>query len=187
MTDMTNKPLTVRGVGSYLRREVFTLPNLITLTRIYCVYRMVAEPEETVQVFFFAFFAWVSDGLDGLIAKTFSWCSRLGATLDQWADWSLGIALIYTIFAAEQFKLNWYNMPLMWLITGYLIYRIKYWRAETTDVAKLKTFVQFVGGLVILGGHAFELDWIVIVGYIIVTYSLRLMWMSLRSYHIQGK
>ncbi|MSU73602.1 CDP-alcohol phosphatidyltransferase family protein [Candidatus Kaiserbacteria bacterium] len=172
---------------AYLRREFFTLPNFVTLARVYCVYKMVVEPDDLIQVFIFAFIAWITDGLDGLIARTFNMCSELGAHLDQYADWGLGSALLYTIFNAEHFTLTWYNAPLLTLISLYLVLRMRYLSVETTQVAKVKTFVQFLGGIVILGGHASGVDVILITGYVIVAGSLPLMYKSLQSYSSPSK
>ena len=187
MSDTTKKPLTASGVRSYIRQEVLTWPNLITSGRFACVIGMFANPNEPMTVLVLAIIAWVSDGVDGYVAKRFGWCTQLGARLDQYADWSFGVALLYTIFNAEHFTLTWYNTPLLWLISLYLLLRMKYWTADTTNVAKLKTFVQFAGGLVILGGHAWELDGLRIVGYAIITCSLPLMFKSLQSYEAQYK
>jgi cardiolipin synthase len=148
---------------------------------------MLAEPNRPVLVLVLAFLAWLSDGVDGYIAKTYGWSTKLGARLDQYADWSFGVALLYTIFVAEDFTLTWYNTPLMFLIGLYLLLRMRYLATETTEVAKLKTFVQFLGGIVILSGHAFVSSVLLVIGYLIVASSLPLMYRSLRSYRYQGK
>ncbi|OGG49829.1 hypothetical protein A3C18_00885 [Candidatus Kaiserbacteria bacterium RIFCSPHIGHO2_02_FULL_54_11b] len=185
MSDMTKTPPTVRGVRAYMQREVLTLPNFITMMRICCVVGMFAEAKRPVLVLVLAFAAWLSDGVDGFVAKKFGSCTKLGARLDQYADWSFGVALLYTIFVAEHF--TWYNAPLLLLIGGYLLLRMRYLAVETTEVAKLKTFVQFLGGVVILGGHAFETGLLLVIGYLIVGSSLPLMFKSLRSYGSQEK
>jgi cardiolipin synthase (CMP-forming) len=71
------------------------LPNLICLLRIALVWPIVASiarAQYTVTLVLF-FVAAASDGLDGFLAKRFSWTSELGKWLDPIADKLLLIAV----------------------------------------------------------------------------------------------
>ena len=177
MLDTTHKP---PCEASYFQREVLKWPNLITAGRIVLTVGMFYFAGNPKLIFWLAFAAWVSDGVDGWLAKTFGWCTRFGARFDQWADWLFGFALLYALCVAE--PLTRYNTPLVLSIAGYLIARIWYLEEDTTDVAKRKTFMQFFGAVVILAGHAWSAEIIRIIGYGIIVSSLPLMYWSLQSY-----
>jgi len=184
MSDSTKRPL-VHCEASYWRREVLTLPNLITLFRAGCACWMLAEPYTPLQVAILAFLGWASDGIDGWVAKTFGMTSRFGARLDQYVDWLFGAAMLYAIYVAE--PPTWYGIGIIWLISLYLLLRMRYYNADTPEVAKLKTFLQFSGGVVILIGDAGGIGFITGIGYVIIILSLPLLVLCLRAYHLQSK
>lgn len=185
MSDLTKQRPTTKG-AAYFSREVLTIPNAVTLLRVLCVIGMFAWRGESDVVFTLAMLAWVSDGIDGYLAKTFGWCTKFGARFDQYADWVFGVALLYAVFVEERFTLTLYNSPLLGLIVLYLLLRMRYYRAKTIEVAKRKTFIQFLGALTILAGHAFDLEWLRVVGYVILYLSLPLMYISWRGYALQN-
>lgn len=78
------------------------LPNAISLLRIVLVlpvaYLVVSENYAAAIYLFFV--AGISDGLDGFLAKTFGWRSRLGALLDPVADKLLLIASFAALYVA---------------------------------------------------------------------------------------
>ena len=131
MLDTTHKP---PCEASYFQREVLKWPNLITAGRIVLTVGMFYFAGNPKLIFWLAFAAWVSDGVDGWLAKTFGWCTRFGARFDQWADWLFGFALLYALCVAE--PLTRYNTPLVLSIAGYLIARIWYLEEDTTGRCK---------------------------------------------------
>lgn len=180
MSDMTRKPSTLHSVKAYVTHQILTIPNVVTTVRLVCAVLILIGPEEHLRVFVLAFVGWVSDLLDGFIAKTFGWSSEFGKRYDQYTDWSFGIALMYGIFVAG--GLEWYNVPLILFIGGYLTMRLGKPTIETSEAAKVKTFLQFTGGVAILAAHAFEWTALLVAGYVLVWISLPHMARSVRDY-----
>lgn len=166
-----------------IRTEGPTWPNLITVIRFVLVIGMFVTAGRPATVFWLAFVAWVTDWVDGFLAKRLNQCTRLGARLDQWTDWLFGFALLYAVYRAE--PLVWYNILLASSIIVYLIARMWYLSEDTTDVAKWKTFMQFFGAVVVLAAHAWDMETIRLIGYGIIVASLPLMYGSLQSYRTQ--
>lgn len=126
----------------------------------------------------------MSDALDGYVAKKFGWSSTFGKRYDQYADWFFGIGILYAIYCAE--GLTWYawpwNVALLTMIGGYLVIRTTMPGVDTNGAARLKTLIQFTGGVTILGSYALEWDGAHAIGYIIVWISVILMAKSLWNY-----
>jgi len=76
------------------------IPNVITIIRLMLVPPVAwAILTEGYHLAFWLFFlAGFSDGVDGFLARQFSWQSRLGATLDPLADKLLMIVSFYCLF-----------------------------------------------------------------------------------------
>jgi cardiolipin synthase len=76
------------------------IPNVITIIRLMLVPPVAwAILSEAYHLAFWLFFlAGFSDGVDGFLARQFSWQSRLGATLDPLADKLLMIVSFYCLF-----------------------------------------------------------------------------------------
>lgn len=93
------------------------LPNLLSLLRLGCVPLLVALVHHDREAVFFGgvVAAWITDGLDGWLARRFGWVSRLGAVLDSIADVSLIVAILYGI---SRFH------PLVFLDHGVLLWAI---------------------------------------------------------------
>ena len=85
------------------------LPNLICLVRIALIWPIVAALNAGAMPLALALFvaAAVSDGLDGYLAKRFSWTSELGKFLDPMAD----KLLLITVFVASA----WLGLVPWWL------------------------------------------------------------------------
>jgi cardiolipin synthase len=137
------------------------LPNAI------CVLRMLlAAPvavalvrgEYLLTVVLFAIAA-LSDGLDGWLAKTFGWTSRLGKILDPIAD----KLLLVTVFVA----LVWVGRVPLWLgaavvvrdlviVGGAIAYHwlIGWIEGHPTHVSKLNTVVQILFVLAVIASAA---------------------------------
>ncbi len=198
MSDMTKKPLTLDGVMAYVRHEVLTWPNLFTFIRFWCAVGMFVLSGHSVIVFWLALFGALSDVIDGWLAKRFGLGTDFGKRFDQYMDWWFGFALVYTICVAG--GLAWdvwpYNGELFVLIVGYLVVRTLFLKAETLWVAKVKTGMQFVGGVVILAGFAglhltfgdYVIEYtvrsidLINAGYLLVWSSTSVMAISLRDY-----
>ena len=75
------------------------LPNLLSLIRLGCVPYLVLLANQESEALLFGLFvaAWITDGLDGWLARRFAWVSRLGAVLDSVADITLIVAILYGI------------------------------------------------------------------------------------------
>ena len=192
------RPLTRKRVGAYFRQQILTIPNAVTLGRLFCALGMFVWSRELLVVFWLALVGGISDIIDGSLAKYFGWGTLFGKRFDQYTDWLFGIALLYTIYlAGEGLRLyEWpYNAELLVLIGGYLIWRLKFPKVETTFMAKIKTAMQFAGGIVILAGHAHVPEWfleengyddfLLTFGYLLVWASVGLMFLSGWEYRKQ--
>ena len=134
------------------------IPNLLCLIRIALIWPIVtalaARNMPTALALFAA--AAVSDGLDGYLAKRFSWTSELGKILDPLAD----KLLLITVFV----QAAWLELIPWWLTAavvardvmiglGALIYRLWFGpvRGRPTMLSKINTALQLAYvGLVML-------------------------------------
>lgn len=93
------------------------LPNLLSLLRLGCVPYLVLLANQEHEALFFGLVvaAWITDGLDGWLARRFAWVSRLGAVLDSVADITLIVAILYGIYRFH---------PLVFLDHGALLWAI---------------------------------------------------------------
>lgn len=192
------RPLTRKRVKAYFRLQVLTIPNAVTLVRFFCALGMFIWPHDLFAVFWLAFIGGVSDILDGWLAKAFGWGTLFGKRFDQYTDWFFGFALLYTIYLAEK-GLKWdgwpYNWELLILIGGYLLWRVRFPKVETTLMAKVKTAMQFAGGVIVLAGHAHVPKWflekdgydelLLTSGYLMLWASVGLMFLSGWEYRKQ--
>ena len=190
--------LTRKRVETYIRLEVLTVPNAVTLVRLVCAFAMFVYSRDIFIVFWLALIGGVSDIIDGWLAKQFGWGTQFGKRFDQYTDWLFGIALLYTIYLAENgLRMNeWpYNGELLILVGGYLVWRLKFPKVETTLSAKLKTAMQFAGGVIILSGHARISEWLLensvydafllTAGYLLIWSSIAVMFLSGWEYRKQ--
>ena len=85
------------------RDDVLTLPNLLTFYRLAMVPVIVALALYEQRTLFVVLLAvsFVTDVLDGLIARTWNMCTRLGARLDSIADELTYVAAVVGIFRFE--------------------------------------------------------------------------------------
>jgi cardiolipin synthase (CMP-forming) len=127
------------------------LPNLICLVRIALIWPIVAALNAGAMPLALALFvaAAVSDGLDGYLAKRFSWTSELGKFLDPMAD----KLLLITVFVASA----WLGLVPWWLAAavvardvmiglGALIFRLWFGplRGRPTVLSKINTGLQLM-------------------------------------------
>jgi cardiolipin synthase len=131
------------------------IPNLICLVRIILVWPIVTAIwlEDYLLALGLVAVAAVSDGLDGYLAKRFSWTSELGKFLDPLADKLLLVAVFIVC--------SWMALLPWWLAAaaiardvmiglGALLFRVLYGplRGKPTVLSKLNTGMQLA---VVLG------------------------------------
>ncbi len=172
------------GGIAYAKREVFTVPNAVTAVRLVCTIAMFVYGREVAASFYLALVGAVSDAIDGYLAKRFNWGTKFGQHFDQYVDWLFGIALLWVIFLNSPVEYDaWpFNLELLILIGGYLLLRALFPKLETIFIAKVKTFLQFAGGVIILCGLAYTWQECIVGGYLVVWSSIALMGMSLVYY-----
>jgi len=154
------------------------LPNIISVLRIILVVPTAwALVEERYQLGLILFVvAGVSDALDGFLAKTFGWQSRLGGFLDPLADKLLLVAGFLAV--------GWLGLVPLWLVvlvilrdvvivTGALIYhfRVGRFEAEPTLISKVNTAMQIALVLVVVvdKGLVGVAPWVVSALVVVVT------------------
>ncbi len=93
-------PAVIRYPYFSMKFQARYIPNVITIIRLMLVPPIAwAILTEAYYLAFWLFFlAGFSDGVDGFLARQFSWQSRLGATLDPLADKLLMIVSFYCLF-----------------------------------------------------------------------------------------
>lgn len=135
--------------------ELNIIPNLITLFRLLLVVPVVVaimRNDFGVALMLFAV-ASLSDGVDGYLARRFSWVSRFGAILDPIADKLLLVAT-FMLLAYTGFLPVWLGVVVIGrdliILAGAISYHILFGEYELapTLLGKLSTSAQF--GLVIL-------------------------------------
>lgn len=125
------------------------LPNAISILRIVLIapilYFIVGERYDLALILFFV--AGFSDGLDGYLAKTFNWHTRLGALLDPVAD-KLLVAGSFVTLAVTGLLPAWLATLVVFrdivIIGGATAYNflIKPVEGEPTKISKLNTFLE---------------------------------------------
>jgi cardiolipin synthase (CMP-forming) len=158
--------------------SLWYLPNVITGLRLLLVFPIVsALLRENWQLAFCLFLiGGLSDGIDGLLARYYSWTSQLGAFLDPFADKLLLIASFVTL--AYLGKLPWLLtimvvMRDIWIILGVLTHH--FWigplQYQPVWVSKLNTILQIVLILLVLIHLGFQpLSWSLLHMLIIALY-----------------
>ncbi len=138
------------------------LPNAISLLRIVLIapilyYIIGAQYDLALGLFFIAGF---SDGLDGYLAKTFNWHTRLGALLDPIAD-KLLVAGAFVTLAVQDLVPVWLATLVVIrdvvIIGGALAYNflIKPVQGEPTTISKLNTMLELFLVLFVLSRAGF--------------------------------
>ncbi len=127
------------------------LPNLITCIRFILIGPILWSllTKSYPLAFYLFVIAGLSDGLDGLLARFFSWTTPLGALLDPLADKLLLMGNFIVLAYLKQIPL-WLTLMVIgrdiWIMSGALLYR--YWVGpldyKPIWVSKLNTFFQLV-------------------------------------------
>ena len=137
------------------------LPNIICVIRILLIWPTVValQAGEYWTALALVAVCAVSDGLDGWLAKRFSWTSHLGKILDPLADKMLLVALFLTA--------TWNNLVPWWLTavvvgrdvmigSGALVYRLWFGplHGRPTIISKINTGMQLAVVLAAILGAA---------------------------------
>jgi len=133
------------------------LPNALSITRILLVIpsvlSLLAGRYDVTLVCFGC--AALSDGLDGWLAKTFGWTSRLGKIFDPIADKLLLVSL-YLVLATLGLVPIWLTTAVVLrdvvIVLGAMVYRwvIGYIEGRPTAVSKLNTALQLIFVLLVI-------------------------------------
>jgi cardiolipin synthase len=144
------------------------LPNLLCILRLILVYpvaRLILQGNYPMVLALFALAAF-TDGLDGFLAKTFSWTSDLGRYLDPFAD----KVLLVTVFVCLSIvgHAPWWLTVIvlardLLIACGAFAYRALIGRmyGRPTIPSKINTFCQVVFALAVVSRVAYGLppDW----------------------------
>jgi cardiolipin synthase (CMP-forming) len=141
------------------------LPNFISIARILSVpfaVKFIIESQWRAAFFLFVIAA-VSDGLDGFLARFFSFQSRVGAVLDALADKLLIVSVVGTLVVSTQFPLLLAMLIISRdvLIIGGVVAGSMFARPVVIRplyVSKATTLAQCVLLSSILATHAFYLE-----------------------------
>jgi len=138
------------------------IPNLICVARIILVLPIVmllVAENYLMAVVLFAV-AGISDGIDGYLARRYSWQSWWGSVLDPLADKILLVACCVTLGFMSLLPL-WLVLIIVLrdvvIITGAYVYhlRISGYVAEPSMLSKANTFVQIVLVLAVIANAGF--------------------------------
>lgn len=151
------------------------IPNLITAFRFLLVPPVVIVllNERFVTALILFGIAGLSDGLDGYLAKRYSWTSRLGEIIDPLADKLLLVSSFVT--------LGWLGWIPLWLVAlvvlrdlvivvGAIVFHMRIERLEAVPsmVSKLNTFAQILLVLAVIfsqGIHPLPAFWMELLMY----------------------
>jgi phosphatidylglycerophosphate synthase len=106
-------------------RLTFLPPNLITLSRpavvAWICYCLIQEPDATASSLWmllaFLFFYWVSDYIDGFVARRLGQTSNYGAKLDLFCDRICDFLVVFTILIVHDLT---YWIPVLFYMLGRL-------------------------------------------------------------------
>ena len=136
-----------------LRQEIFTLPNLVSSTRILIAPLMFVFAFLQMETWFLAalIFSACTDVLDGLLARKLNMITPLGAHLDSWGDFTIysTVAICAWILWPEitQRELLYYMLILFSFLLPALVGVVKFGKftGYHTWSVKIAVFVTFVG------------------------------------------
>lgn len=100
----------------FTKKNVLTIPNLMTLIRIILIpiFIVLYIKEQYIAALIVIAVSWLSDIADGFVARNFDQVSELGKMFDPLADKLTQLAMIFCLA---------YRYPLMWLMFGLFIVR----------------------------------------------------------------
>ena len=105
-----------------LRHEVFNLPNLLSFYRLAMapVIGALALSEERTLFIIFLCISFVTDVLDGLIARAWNLCTKIGSRLDSIADELTYLAALVGMFQFEYHALK-PHIAMLYVFIGLLV------------------------------------------------------------------
>ena len=136
------------------------IPNIISFLRLLLTIPVIwalLEEEFLIALVIF-FIAGVSDGLDGFLAKSMHWQSRLGGLLDPLADKALLVSSFLCLGGLGLLP-PWLIALVIFrdaiIVTGALVYsiQVEQLNAEPSLISKLNTLLQIVLVLVVVVNH----------------------------------
>lgn len=139
------------------------IPNIISAIRILLIFPIASFliQESWLNAFILILIAGLSDGVDGFLARTFSWQSKLGAVLDPLADKALMIVL-FVILAQKGVISIWLAALVvsrdLIILVGAMAYQLLTRKLEMSPLfmSKLNTALQILFVLVIMYHLAFS-------------------------------
>lgn len=171
-----------------------TVPNLITLLRIFlipvlvAVYLLPYSWHYTAAALVFGL-AGITDWLDGYLARRLGQATRLGAFLDPVADKLLVAAAV--VLLVHEHHNPWLTLPAVVIIgREILISALREWMAEVnrrgvvrvSSIGKLKTTLQIVSILILLANPPLFKQPVVIAGYVLIYLAAALTLWSMGLY-----
>ena len=127
------------------------IPNIISIFRIFLVAPILYYlwSSEWQTAFVLVLIAGVSDGLDGYLARTFSWESELGAVLDPVADKILLIG-IFVVLGLKGLVPEWLVAMIVFrdliIVLGFIIYKLmtNEYKQGTLFISKVNTALMII-------------------------------------------
>jgi cardiolipin synthase len=146
-----------------MQRWLRQLPNLLSVLRILLVVPIAVTltRHEWVSTLWLFVVAAVSDGVDGFLARRFSWQSELGGMLDPIAD-KVMMATVFVMFALLGCVPPWLTVLVLArdgiIVMGAVSYRVLLGpvAANPSFVSKLNTLCQIVFIIAVIGMQRFS-------------------------------
>jgi cardiolipin synthase len=146
-----------------MQRSLRHLPNLLSTLRILLVVPIAVTltHHQWVSTLWLFFVAAVSDGVDGFLARRFSWQSELGGILDPLAD-KLMMATVFVMFALLGCVPPWLTVMVLTrdgiIVLGAVAYRVLLGpvAANPSFISKLNTLCQIVFIMAVIGTQRFS-------------------------------
>ena len=152
------------------------IPNIITIIRLLLVPPVAwAILTEAYHLAFWLFFlAGFSDGVDGFLARQFSWQSQFGATMDPLADKLLMIVSFYCLFWQEIIPLGLFAVVLirdLIILSGAIAYQFvtRALQMEPIILGKINTALQILLIMAILIHLSYGIFSAVLIDALIIT------------------
>jgi CDP-diacylglycerol--glycerol-3-phosphate 3-phosphatidyltransferase len=173
------------------------LPNLLSLLRLLATPLMLLLAWHGAAAFFLALMlaAWLTDALDGWLARRLQQCTALGAQLDSWGDLAFYIALSLGAWWLWPERLRAEGIAIVFIIASYLLpaviglLKFRHLPSYHTRAVKAAALVT-AGG--VIGLLIFDMAWLlrlaaVVCAYaaaeeIAITLNLRKLRSNIRSY-----
>ena len=139
--------------------EVWTVPNLVSLSRLPLVAGVVVFPNSPVRYALFALVV-LSDGVDGWLARRLDQTTELGALLDPALDKLAALVLVAALFPRTDLSLAY--LVLFFLRDAFVVslgplvplYGFDTGKIQARPLGKVATNVQFLAIVAMLVPHA---------------------------------